>query len=104
MCQQIKNRVEVLAEKLKLSKTLERLTNFVATTEGTLTEELVQLFRDNIQKLYGLPESMVLDRELQFVAEITKELNKMLEIEMKLLTVFYPQTDSQTKQINQELE
>ena len=28
----------------------------------------------------------------------------MLEIEMKLLTLFYPQIDSQTKQINYELE
>ena len=31
-------------------------------------------------------------------------LNRMLEIEMKLLTVFYSQTDSQTERINQELE
>ena len=29
---------------------------------------------------------------------------EMLEIEMKLLTAFYLQTDGQTKQINQELE
>ena len=28
----------------------------------------------------------------------------MLEIEMKLLTLFYPQIDSQTKQMNYELE
>jgi len=28
----------------------------------------------------------------------------MLEIEIRLLTVFHPQTDKQTKQINQELE
>jgi len=33
-----------------------------------------------------------------------KELNRMLEIETKLLTAFYPQTDGQTEQMNQELE
>jgi len=38
------------------------------------------------------------------VAELTKELNRMLEIETRLSTVFYPQTDGQTEQINQELE
>jgi len=38
---------------------------------------------------------VVSDRELQFVTELTKELNKMLGIEIKLLTSFYPQTDSQ---------
>jgi len=33
-----------------------------------------------------------------------KELNRMLGIETKLLTVFHPQTNEQTKRINQELE
>jgi len=44
---------------------------------------------------------MVSDRELQFTVELTKKLNKMLEIEIKLLTVFHPQTDSQTERMNQ---
>jgi len=38
---------------------------------------------------------MMLDRELQFAAKLIKELNKMLEIEKKLSTLFYPQTDGQ---------
>jgi len=38
------------------------------------------------------------------MAELTKELNRMLGIEMRLSIVFHPQTDRQTKQINQELE
>ena len=38
------------------------------------------------------------------MAELTKELNKMLGIEMRLSTAFYPQTDGQTEQMNQELE
>jgi len=33
-----------------------------------------------------------------------KELNRMLEIEMRLLTAFHPQMDRQTEQMNQELE
>ena len=66
---------------------------FVTIMEGILTKELVQLFRDNIWKIHGLLESVVLDRRSQFTAEMTKKLNKMLEIEMKLLTSFHPQTD-----------
>jgi len=38
------------------------------------------------------------------MAGIMKELNRMLEIESKLLTVFYPQTDGQIERVNQELE
>jgi len=37
---------------------------FVATMEGTSAEELARLFRDNVWKLYGLPESIVSDRGL----------------------------------------
>jgi len=54
--------------------------------------------------LYGLLESVVLDKGPQFVVEITKELNKMLGIEIKLSTSFHPQTDDQTERMNQELE
>jgi len=46
----------------------------------------------------------VSDRGPQFAAELTKELNRMLEIKMKLSTAFHPQTDGQTERMNQELE
>ena len=47
---------------------------------------------------------MISDRGLQFAVELTEELNKILEIKMKLSMTFYLQTDRQTEQINQELE
>jgi len=57
----------------------------------------VRLFRDNVWKLHGLLESVILDRGPQFAVELMKELNRMLGIKMKLSTVFYPQTDGQTE-------
>ena len=72
---------------------LSKIIYFVAATEGTLAEGLVRLFRDNVWKLYRLLENVVLDKRLQFAVEIKKKLNSMLEIETKLLTSFYPQTD-----------
>ena len=44
------------------------------------------------------------DRGPQFVAELTKELNRMLRIKTKLSTAFHPQMDGQIEQMNQELE
>ena len=76
---------------------LSKMTHFVAATERMLVEGLTKLFRDNVWKLHGLPESVVLNRGPQFAAELTKELNRMLEIETRLSTVFYPQTDGQTE-------
>ena len=54
---------------------LSKITHFVATIEGILAEGLVRLFRDNVWKLHRLPESVVSDRGLQFVAELIKKLN-----------------------------
>ena len=72
---------------------LTKITHFMAIIEETLAESLVRLFRDNIWKLHGLPESVISNRGLQFVAEIMRELNKMLGIETRLSTAFHPQTD-----------
>ena len=83
---------------------LSKITHFVATIEETSAEGLARLFRDNIWKLHGLPESVVSDRGPQFAVELTKELNRMLGIEMRLSIVFHPQTDGQMEWMNQELE
>ena len=135
LCQKMKNGMEEIAGKLKLSEVLEKLwthltvdfimklpvvagkdailvvcnrlskmTYFIATMEEMSAEGLARLFRDNIWKLHGLSESVVLDRGPQFAAELMKEPNKMLGIETRFLTVFHPQTDGQTEQMNQELE
>ena len=121
LCQRMKNRMEEVVGKLKLSEVpekpwthltvdfitklpviagkdailvvcnrLSKMTHFVATTEETSAEGLARLFRDNIWKLHGLPESVVLDRGPQFAAELTKELNRILGIETRLSTVFHP--------------
>jgi len=83
---------------------LMKIVYFIPTTEKTSAEGLARLFRDNVWKLYGLPESIISDRGPQFAAGIIWELNRMLGIESKLLTAFHPQTDRQTERVNQELE
>ena len=58
---------------------------------------MAKSFRDNVWRLHKLPESVVLDRGLQFVAELIKELNRILGIETRLSTAFHLQMDRQTK-------
>jgi len=93
-----KNAILVVCDKLS------KMAHFVVMTEETSVKELARLFRDNMWKLYKLPESVISDRELQFVVELMKKLNKMLEIETKLLILFHLQTNGQIKRMNQELE
>jgi len=135
MCQMMKNKTEMPAGKLKLSKVpkrpwthltvdfitklpvavgkdailvvcdqLSKMMHFVATTKGMLAEGLARLFRNNIWKLHRLLESIVLDRGPQFAAEMTKELNRILGIKMRLSISYHIQTDEQIERMNQELE
>ena len=41
---------------------LTKMVHFVLTIERTLAEGLARLFRDNVWKLHGLPESIISDR------------------------------------------
>jgi len=100
-------KLPVVAEKdviLVVCDRLSKMAHFVATTEGTSAEGLARLFWDNVWKLYGLLESVVLDRGPQFASELTKELNRILGSKTKLSTTFHPQTDGQIEWMNQELE
>jgi len=83
---------------------LTKMVHFIPTTEKTLAEELARLFRDNMWKLHGLPESIISDRGPQFVAGLMRKLDEMLGIKSKLLMAFYPQTNEQTERVNQELK
>ena len=55
-------------------------------------------------KCFGLPDSIISDRGVQFTATVFKEVMKALKITQKLSTAFHPQTDGQTECYNQELE
>ena len=83
---------------------LTKMVHFIPTTEKTLAEGLARLFRDNVWKLHGLPKSIISDRGPQFAAGLIQELNEILGIKSKLSTAFHPQTNGQTKRVNQELE
>ena len=86
----------LVAEKNAILVVCDRLSKmiyFVTTTEKTSAEGLARLFRDNMWKLHRLLASMISNRELQFVVKLTKELNRMLGIEMRLSIVFYLQTN-----------
>ena len=81
-----------------------KIAYFIPTIEKTSVEELARLFRNYIQKLYRLPESIISNRGVQFATEIIRELNKLLRIQIKPSTAYYSQTDRQIERINQELE
>ena len=93
-------KLSLVAEKnviLVVYDRLSKIAYFMTTIERISVEELMRLFRDNMWKLHELPKSIILNKRPQFTAELTKELNKILGIETKLLILFHSQTNGQTE-------
>ena len=67
------------------------------------SEGIAKIYRDKIQKLYGIPRMILSNRGPQFASKFMEELTRVLGTKRKLSTAYHPQTDGQTERINQEI-
>jgi hypothetical protein len=67
-------------------------------------EETIKLFFDNIYRIHGLPTDIILDRGTQFTSNFWRGLFQLLGVKINLSTAYHPQSDGQTKRVNQILE
>jgi transposase InsO family protein len=54
--------------------------------------------------LHGVPKKIVLDKGTQFTSRFWKRLPKTLDTQLSFSSAYHPQTDGQTKRVNQILE
>lgn len=59
---------------------------------------------DTVIKLYGVPSSIISDRDSIFMSSFCKELFSVLGTKVKMSIAYYPQTDGQTERVNQCIE
>ena len=78
--------------------------HFIPINNQFSSKDIAQLLYDKVYPLYGLPLQIILDRGVQYSAKLFQEWYKILGIESTMLTVYHPQTDGQTEQVNQALE
>lgn len=62
------------------------------------------MFIEHLYKLYGLPTDIVFDRDRKFDSQFWREVFKKLDTTLSMSTVDHPQSDGQTKRVNQVLE
>ncbi|KAH9752509.1 Endonuclease [Citrus sinensis] len=77
---------------------------FIAAPINCKADEAARLFVKHIVKLWGVPKSIVSDRDPRFTGRFWTKLFKMLETDLKFSTSFHLQTDGQTERINGLLE
>jgi transposase InsO family protein len=54
--------------------------------------------------LHGVPKKIVSDRGTQFTSKFWERLDETLDTQLHFSSAYHPQTDGQTKRVNQILE
>jgi hypothetical protein len=63
-------------------------------------EQTTKLFFQNVWVHFGLPTSIVSDRDSRFVGKFWSNLWELMDTRLKKSTTFHPQTDGQTEVVN----
>jgi len=76
---------------------LTKRAHFISINNRFSSKDMVQLLYDKVYPLHGLPLQIILDRGVQYSAELFQEWCKILGIESTMSTAYHPQTDGQCK-------
>ena len=73
--------------------------------EGELSAPTVaQLLFDNVVKIFGVPESLVSDRDPRFTADFWKALWNILGTRLHMSSTYHLQSDGQTERHSRTIE
>ena len=82
---------------------IDHLTSMVHLVPSKSTyrvKDIVKLVFENVYKLHGLPARIVSDRDSLSTSGFWEHLHKLTNTELRMSTVYHPQTDGTTGQTN----
>ncbi len=89
---------------------VEKLTKYVVVAPCTLGEGTMSatatadLFFEAVVSRFGVPKSLVSDRDPRFTAQFWQQLWSRLGTRLRLASAYHPQTDGQTERAHRTLE
>lgn len=83
---------------------LPKFVHFLPIREDYKMERLAQMYVNEVLKLYGIPLSIISDRDSHFTSRFWQIFQKALGTLINLSTTYHPKTNGQTKRTIQTLE
>ena len=80
-----------------------KMAHFLPCSKTFDASKIAKFYFDEIVKLYGLPETIVFDRDVRFMSYFWKTLWHLVGTKLKFSIAFHPQIDGQTKVGNRSL-
>ena len=71
---------------------------------GLTAQHTARVFFDHVVRFFGVPDSVLSDRDPRFTAEFWKALWGILGTRVVLSSAYHPQTDGQTERQNRTIE
>lgn len=81
-----------------------KFAHFIPLKHPYTAQQVALLFLERIVALYGLPKTIVSDRDAVFTSQFWKQLFTKMKVPLNMSTAYHPQTDGQPKRVNQCLE
>jgi hypothetical protein len=83
---------------------LMKMAHFIPVHTTFTAKKYAEIYLDRIVYLHGVPKTISLDRGAQFIARFWKHLQASLGTKLIQSSAYHPQTDGQSKRVNQILE
>jgi hypothetical protein len=83
---------------------LTKIAHFLLVHTTYTAKKYAEVYLDQIVQLHGVPKTIISDRGAQFIARFWEQLQLSLDTKLIRSSAYHPQTDGQTKRVNQILE
>jgi hypothetical protein len=80
---------------------LTKLAHFIPVSTAYRVRQYAKLYTSHIVHCHGIPKTIISDGESIFVARFWEQLHECLSTHLIRSSAYHPQTDGQTKQVNQ---
>jgi transposase InsO family protein len=83
---------------------LTKVAHFIPVKTTYSGPQLAELYMSRIVCLHGVLKKIMSDRGTQFTSKFWERLHEILDTQLRFSSAYHPQTDGQTKRVNQILE